>query len=155
MAIRAPKAKSIPYPDTFSLPALALAVLVSLVCLVVMTAVPAHGQETVASGTFEKKGFRVDGSWALVKQGNSMALQLDPQFATKNGPDLKFFLSPLPAGQVNGSNASEGALLIGELKTNRGSQTLQLPAGTDLSKYRSLVLHCEKYSKLWAASSLR
>jgi len=83
-------------------------------------------------------------------------LKLGKKFKTKSGPDLKIFLTPQTVDSVNGSNATEGALLIAPLKSyeSRAAATYPIPAGTDLSKYKAIVIHCEKLSKLWGVSAL-
>ncbi|MCG8457609.1 MAG: DM13 domain-containing protein [Holophagales bacterium] len=123
--------------------------------IALILALPVAAAEVVASGTFTKKSFRVNGSWKIVDEGGKLFLEIDQAFSTKNGPDLKFFLSPRTASEVEGRNAAEGSVFLGQIESNRGAQRFAVPPGTDLSRYRSLVLHCEKYSKLWAASPLR
>ena len=67
---------------------------------------------------------------------------------------LLYFLSPLDADSVVASNATSGSVLIAELKKARGAQRYALPADVDLEQFRTLVLHCEQYTKLWGVSSL-
>ena len=75
-------------------------------------------------------------------------------FKTANAPDLKIFLSPKTASAVSSKNATQGSVLVAKLKSNKGDQKYTLPANVDLSKYKSVVIHCEKYSKLWGAGKL-
>jgi len=49
---------------------------------------------------------------------------------------------------------SPGSLLIAPLQSNKGAQTYVIPAGTDLSNYKSVIIHCEAYTKLWSAADL-
>jgi hypothetical protein len=37
----------------------------------------------------------------------------------------------------------------------QGAQSFTLPAGTRLSDYRTLVIHCVEFSHLWAGALLR
>ena len=44
---------------------------------------------------------------------------------------------------------------IAKLKSNKGSQRYKLPAGTDPSDYKTVIIHCEQYSKLWSTGTIR
>ncbi len=37
----------------------------------------------------------------------------------------------------------------------KGAQEFKIPEETDLSRYRSLLIHCRQYTKLWGGTSLR
>ena len=78
----------------------------------------------------------------------------EDDFAAKKGPDVKLFLSPTPADQVTGENATDGSLFVVQLDEFKGGQRFALPPNTDIREFRSLVLHCEAYSKLWGTSEL-
>lgn len=97
----------------------------------------------------------LSGDWAIVKDGEDHYLQLSDNFAAKKGPDVKVFLSPIQSSEVTGANAAQGSLFIKLLDSFKGPTRIKIPAGTDISKYRSLVFHCEEYSKLWGTSPLR
>jgi len=60
----------------------------------------------------------------------------------------------LSATEVKNKTAVPGSLLIAPLKSNKGAQSYVIPAGTDLSQYKSVIIHCEAYTKLWSASDL-
>ena len=44
----------------------------------------------------------------------------------------------------------DGSLVVGALKSNQGASSYEIAVDTDLSEYRSVLIHCEKYTKLWA-----
>jgi hypothetical protein len=71
---------------------------------------------------------------------------------TSNGPDVKIVLSPLPFDQVGALGGDY--LTLDTLKGNRGSSNYQIPAGTDLSKYRSAVIWCKRFDAVFAASAI-
>ena len=109
---------------------------------------------TVSSGTWTKKSFRTKGAWSLATLNGVTTINLDDSFSTRNAPDLKIFLSPLSASEVKNKTAVKGSLLIAPLQSNKGSQSYMVPVGTDLSKYKSVIIHCEAYTKLWSAADL-
>ena len=106
------------------------------------------------SGDFVSKQYSIKGGWSIVQNGNDTVIRLDKSFKTKGGPDLKLFLSPQSIDSVTGKTATEGAVLISPLTSNKGAQEYRLPAGIDLTDFESLLIHCESYSVLWGGTAL-
>ncbi|MGE5290995.1 MAG: DM13 domain-containing protein [Micromonosporaceae bacterium] len=71
-----------------------------------------------------------------------MTLRLE-NLVTSNGPDLRVYLSQVPAGGDVHAYRSR-FIDLGPLKGNRGSQNCTVPAGTDLSKFKSAVIWCRR-----------
>lgn len=105
------------------------------------------------SGKWIPKAKPISGTWSIADSNGKKVLQLKG-FKTSNAPDLKLFLSPRSSGQLTGKNATTGSVKIAKLKNTDGDQSYVLPAGIDLSKYKSVVIHCEQYSKLWGVGTL-
>ncbi|MEM6457742.1 MAG: DM13 domain-containing protein [Acidobacteriota bacterium] len=130
-------------------------VLLLVIALAVSTGA-ALAADALAHGSWTKKSFKIAGTWKIVDEGGTRYVELDAAFKTKKAPDLKLFLHPLPLSAVNGKNAaSNGAVLIHQLDSHKGAQRYALPADVDLSQFRTLLVHCEKYSKLWGGAPLR
>jgi Electron transfer DM13. len=132
---------------------------VAAASLATVTAAPSYAQspsllQQVQSQSFFKKKYKIKGSWSLIQRDGKNIVKFSDDFKTKNGPDLKVFLSPTPAQSVNGKNAVQGSINLGVLKTNKGGQEYEIPAGTDLSKFSTVLVHCEAYSVLWGGGSL-
>ena len=106
------------------------------------------------SGTFEKTSFKIKGDWQIVEENGQTIFRLSDDFKTKNGPDLKLFLSPKAVGDVTGTTAVNNAVRLGVLKSNKGSQDYVIPADIDLSQFGSILIHCEAYAKLWGGANL-
>jgi len=70
-------------------------------------------------------------------------------FAVRNGPDLYVYLSPSSNGYAGKSN-----LELGRLKASEGNQNYRLPAGTDPSTYRSVVIRCKQFAVQFAVATL-
>lgn len=105
------------------------------------------------SGTWTKKANTINGTWSITEKDGKKVLSLK-DFKTATAPDLKIFLSPKSVADVSSQNATNGSILISALKTTKGDQIYELPKGVDLSKYKSVVIHCQKYTKLWGAGKL-
>jgi len=115
--------------------------------------------QTTASATlqdqaFFKKKYKIKGTWSLVQREGKTFVKFSDDFKTKNGPDLKIFLSPKSAEDVKGKTAVEGSLNLGVLKSNKGTQEYEIPPGTDLSQFSTILVHCEAYSILWGGGAL-
>ncbi|GJL95372.1 MAG: hypothetical protein DHS20C05_17770 [Hyphococcus sp.] len=112
------------------------------------------GSEILYSGEWTKKSFKSSGTWEIYSEDGKTLVKLSDDFRTRKAPDLKIFLSPLEASLTTGKNATEGSLLVAALSSNKGGQVYELPENTDLTAYKSILIHCEAYSKLWSAANL-
>ncbi len=126
----------------------------ALILLGLAAIATAQADDAALSGDWTKKSYSIRGNWTIVTTDEGRFLELDDRFKTRNAPDLKLFLSTLPADSVTSGNAVSHGTLISPLESNKGAQRYRLPDGVDLADYESLVLHCERFSKLWGVSSL-
>jgi len=132
----------------------------SVVLIAVFLASAADGRETkvLHAGKWKSDSFftTLKGSWQIVREGETIYLQLGNNFNTTEGPDLKIFLSKLPLNDIRGDNAAkkETSFRVGELKAFRGKSTYVIPDDIAIDDYKSVVIHCEAYSKLWGGSPI-
>lgn len=89
------------------------------------------------------------GTARLIGTSDGVVVRFE-SFAVRNGPDLYVFLSP----DVDGY-ARKGNLELGRLKASEGNQNYRLPAGTDPSGYRSVVIWCKQFSVQFAVATLK
>jgi hypothetical protein len=66
----------------------------------------------------------------------------------RNGPDLFVYLSP------NEDGYADGAVNLGELKATDGAFNYDVPAGVDVSQFRSAIVWCKRFSVLFAVAPL-
>jgi hypothetical protein len=69
-------------------------------------------------------------------------------FSVRNGPDLFVYLSP------NEDGYADGAVNLGELKATDGAFNYDVPAGVDVSQFRSAIVWCKRFSVLFAVAPL-
>jgi hypothetical protein len=119
-----------------------------------MTLAPFAAQAVEGNGTWTQINFGIKGTWTLSQEDGRHILTLGEAFKTKKGPDLKLFLSPRPIAKVTNDNAIEGSAFMALLKSHKGGQRYVIPSNIDLSAYKSLVIHCEKYTKVWGGTDL-
>jgi hypothetical protein len=106
------------------------------------------------SGEFTKANFDIKGQWEIIRQDGQTIFRLSEDFRTKRGPDLKLFLSPKKVSAATGETATTNTVRLGALKSNKGTQDYILPGDIDLSNFKSILIHCEAYSKLWGGADI-
>jgi hypothetical protein len=80
----------------------------------------------------------------LVRGGRVVTLT---DFEVDNGPDLRVYLVAGPARSESEVDDFED---LGALKGNKGNQQYEIPRGTDLDRYTTVVVWCRAFSVLFA-----
>lgn len=75
-------------------------------------------------------------------------------FETSNGPDVHVYLVASEMANDNATVKEAGFVDLGSLKGNKGDQNYNVPAGTDLAKYRSVSIWCARFGVNFGAASL-
>lgn len=68
-------------------------------------------------------------------------------FSVRNGPDLFVYLSTNPDGY------SDDGINLGSLKATDGAFNYDVPAGTDVSRFKSAIVWCDAFSVLFATAT--
>jgi hypothetical protein len=76
-------------------------------------------------------------------------------FSVSQGPDLHVWLVAHPDPRNSRHVRISETLPLGSLKATSGDQAYSIPAGTDFSKYQSVVIWCKVVNGLFAAAVLR
>lgn len=124
---------------------------------------PTHGDEaddepelvTLARGAFSSLEHQTTGRVRVVElTDGSRFLRLD-DLETSNGPDLRVWLSSVPAAQDDWYVYDDGTFVdLGALKGNIGSSNYAIPANVDLSAFESAVIWCRRFSVGFGAAAL-
>ncbi|RRR66489.1 MAG: hypothetical protein EI684_20650 [Candidatus Viridilinea halotolerans] len=120
------------------------------------TATPS-GPIALSSGAFTQVSDRYSGEGtATIYQGADGQLLLRfEDFAVTNAPDLVVGLSGHPAPRSSAETYDQGYVQLDSLRGNRGNQNYVLPAGFDLTDYRSVVIYCRAFSVVVSTAELR
>ena len=115
-------------------------------------AAPAAVPAATRSGNFRGLNHKGSGRASLIKTATGHVVRFE-NLNVENGPDLYVYLSPA----VSTSQASAFGvkpLILGKLKANRGNQNYAVPAGTDLTRYKSVAVWCKRFSSGFAVAPL-
>lgn len=131
-----------------------LTTLLSAVFFIALFSMQAIAQdEVIKEGRWIGKGYRISGGFSIVKTDAGTKIVLDERFRTNSGPDLKIFLSKDDHGSINNRNADRGQR-VAVLKSSSGAQEYYLNPRIDISQYKTIIIHCERFSKLWGVGDL-
>lgn len=121
------------------------------------TAVPTiAGPTRIAGGNFYDLVHKGQGTATLSKQSDGSFDLTFSNFKVETGPDLFVYLVPadkIPKVEGNRALVQE-ALDLGKLQKIEGAQSYKIKAGTDLSKYKSVVIWCRLFAVTFIAAPL-
>lgn len=104
-----------------------------------------EAHSVLAQGDFRSLEHATSGTARLLElTDGSIFLRLE-DLDTSNGPDLRVYLSEIPASD-DWHAYGDRFIDLGALKGNRGDQNYVIPDGTDLSRYRSAVIWCRRFT---------
>jgi Electron transfer DM13 len=100
----------------------------------------------LASGEFRSGAHETKGNAAVFQLADGKKTLRLTGFTTSNGPDLHVYL--VAADDIKDSEmvTKAGFVDLGSLKGNIGDQNYDLPANTDLGKYRAVTIWCKRFS---------
>jgi hypothetical protein len=105
--------------------------------------------KTTPTGNFVDAGdgfHKADGIAKIISLADSRTFLRLENLKTTNGPDLYVYLSV-------GKDTSD-IVNLGKLKGNIGNQNYEIPTGTDLSKYNTVLIWCKAFSTLFGSAKL-
>jgi len=110
------------------------------------------GPKVLAMGQLQRVDdlHRGTGPVSLVELEGKTYLRFE-NVAIQNGPDLHVYLARGMGGAYDGGRD----LYIGALKATNGSFNYELPAGTSVADYKSVVVWCRAFTVLFTWADLR
>jgi hypothetical protein len=114
---------------------------------------PAAAPVDVARGEFVSREHHTEGVVRVLRLANGRHVARLERLDTSNGPDLYVYLS------TNRAEGPERAfdddfVSLGRLKGNIGDQNYDVPAGTDLDRFATLVIWCDRFDAVFGAADL-
>jgi hypothetical protein len=108
----------------------------------------------LATGQFHSGAHETKGTATVLQLADGKKTLRLSDFATSNGPDVHVYLVATSDAKDNDSVTTAGFVDLGSIKGNIGDQNYDLPAGTDLAKYRSVTIWCKRFSVNFGTASL-
>lgn len=112
--------------------------------------------KAIETGTFHGKVHHTSGRATIYKESDGKLVLRLTNFKTSNGPDVHVVL-------IAAANASDDAnflksgterVELGMLKGNEGDQNYDIPANTDLSRFQTVSIYCERFNANFGAAPL-
>jgi len=112
--------------------------------------------KTVETGTFHGKVHQTSGRATIYQEADGKLVLRLTNFKTSNGPDVHVILVALKDAEDDANFLKNGTerIELGKLKGNEGDQNYEIPAGSDLEKYKTVSIYCERFNANFGAAPL-
>ncbi len=122
---------------------------------------PVHAQDqskakTLETGTFHGKVHSTSGRATVYQESDGKLVLRLTNFKTSNGPDVHVILIAVKDAEDDANFLKGGVerVELGKLKGNEGDQNYDIPAGTDLTKFQTVSIYCERFNANFGAAPL-
>jgi hypothetical protein len=112
--------------------------------------------KTLETGTFHGKVHSTSGRATIYREQDGKLILRLTNFKTSNGPDVHVILiAAMDADDdANFLKGNTERVELGSLKGNEGDQNYEIPSGTDLSKFQTVSIYCERFNANFGAAPL-
>jgi hypothetical protein len=104
------------------------------------------GPTTLTRGSFRSLEHATSGAAVVLEVADGSRFLRLEDLRTSNGPDLRVILSDRAPSNSWYGYADGDHVDLGGLKGNVGSQNYAIPAEVDLSRYRSALVWCRRFT---------
>ena len=108
----------------------------------------------VSRGDFRGLAHETKGLAAVYQLPDGKRILRLSNFETSNGPDVHVYLVAAEVAKDNATVKQAGFIDLGSIKGNKGDQNYEIPAATDLNKYRSVSIWCARFGVNFGAATL-
>ncbi len=118
-----------------------------------------HAQDkakTLETGTFHGKVHSTSGRATIYQEQDGKLVLRLTSFKTSNGPDVHVILIAAKDADddANFLKSDTERVELGKLKGNEGDQNYEIPSGTDLGKFQTVSIYCERFNANFGAAPL-
>jgi Electron transfer DM13 len=112
--------------------------------------------KTLYTGTFHGKVHHTSGRATIYQESDGRLILRLTNFKTSNGPDVHVVLIAVKDASDDADFLKSGTerVELGKLKGNQGDQNYEIPAGTDLNKFRAVSIYCERFNANFGTAPL-
>ncbi|HXV48981.1 MAG TPA: DM13 domain-containing protein [Candidatus Binatia bacterium] len=108
----------------------------------------------IAEGAFKGLSHETKGHASVYQLPEGKKVLRFSGFETSNGPDVHVYLVTQEIEKGNDTVKQAGFIDLGSLKGNKGDQNYEIPAGVDLSKYKTVSVWCARFGVNFATALL-
>jgi hypothetical protein len=108
----------------------------------------------LAKGDFRGLAHETKGEATVHRLADGKRILRLSDFETSNGPDVHVYLVAAEVAKDNATVKQAGFIDLGSIKGNKGDQNYEVPADTDLSKYKSVSIWCARFGVNFGAATL-
>lgn len=112
--------------------------------------------KTLFTGKFHGKVHKTEGRATVYQEADGKVVLRLTNFKTSNGPDVHVILVATKDAMDDANFLKDNTekIELGKLKGNEGDQNYEIPAGTDLAKFRTVSVYCERFNANFGAAPL-
>ena len=112
--------------------------------------------KTLETGTFHGKVHQTSGRATIYQEPDGRLVLRLTNFKTSNGPDVHVVLIAAKDADddANFLKSDVERVELGKLKGNEGDQNYVIPGGTDLTKFKTVSIYCERFNANFGAAPL-
>ncbi|HUL17585.1 MAG TPA: DM13 domain-containing protein [Terriglobales bacterium] len=109
------------------------------------------------TGTFHGKVHKTSGRATVYQEADGRLVLRLTNFKTSNGPDVHVILIAAndASDDANFLKSATERVELGMLKGNEGDQNYEIPSGTDLAKFQTVSIYCERFNANFGAAPLQ
>lgn len=111
------------------------------------------GPTVLSSGSFVDRDHPTSGRAEVIELADGSRILRLEDFATDNGPALQVYLSAAPIDAGHG-DFDDDFVHLGALKGNIGNQNYDIPPGTDLDRFPTVVIWCDPFNVAFGVAGL-
>src|ERR1700682_2582007 len=112
--------------------------------------------KTLETGKFHGKVHATSGRATVYQEKDGKQILRLTNFTTSNGPDVHVILVATKdaVDDANFLRSNIERVELGKLKGNKGDQNYEIPSGTDLTKFQTVSIYCERFDANFGAAPL-
>jgi len=114
------------------------------------------GAQTLETGKFHGKVHATSGRATVYQEVDGKLVLRLTNFKTSNGPDVHVILVAAKDAMDDANFLKDNMekVELGKLKGNAGNQNYEIPAATDLTRFRTVSIYCERFNANFGAAPL-
>lgn len=112
------------------------------------------GPMSITNGNFKTLAHETKGLASIYQLADGKRTLRLTEFETSNGPDVHVYLTAAEVEKGNDAIKEAGFIDLGSMKGNKGDQNYDIPADTDLNKYKNVAIWCARFGVNFATAPL-